>query len=86
MCGLQVELISWKSTKDISGDGGVIKTVKQAGEEWEKPSLRDEVMGEPSHSVLRCKQCSWVPDVQAVRLAEAAVWQLLGRPLCSEGL
>lgn len=40
-----MELISWKSVKDISGDGGVVKTVKQAGEGWEKPGKRDEVTG-----------------------------------------
>lgn len=38
-----VELISWKSVKDISGDGGVIKKVLAEGSGYEKPSGKDEV-------------------------------------------
>jgi len=34
----EVELLSWKSTKDITGDGGVIKTVQTEGSGWETPS------------------------------------------------
>ncbi|GLI70658.1 hypothetical protein VaNZ11_015595 [Volvox africanus] len=30
----EVELLSWRSTKDISGDGGVIKTIVQEGSGW----------------------------------------------------
>ncbi|KAK9862962.1 hypothetical protein WJX84_007718 [Apatococcus fuscideae] len=40
----EVELMSWKSIKDISGDKGVIKTVVQEGEDWQKPSEQDEVL------------------------------------------
>lgn len=39
--------MSWKSTKDISGDKGIIKTITQEGEDWQKPSDQDEVLGEP---------------------------------------
>jgi hypothetical protein len=46
----QVELLSWKSTKDILGDGGVIKTILQEGSGWDKPRDRDEVLG----------MCMWV--------------------------
>ena len=31
------------STKDLNGDGGVIKTVLQDGETWEQPKAEDEV-------------------------------------------
>ncbi|KAK9830747.1 hypothetical protein WJX74_005104 [Apatococcus lobatus] len=40
----EVELMSWKSIKDISGDKGVIKTITQEGEEWQKPADQDEVL------------------------------------------
>lgn len=39
----EVELISWKSVKDIAGDGGVIKTVVEESSEWKKPQDNDEV-------------------------------------------
>lgn len=39
----EVELLSWQSVKDISGDGGVIKTILQEGVDWSKPNGRDEV-------------------------------------------
>lgn len=32
--------------KDLSGDGGVIKTVVQEGKGWEHPKGKDEVIGE----------------------------------------
>ena len=39
-----VELLSWKSFRDITGDGGVIKTtVAGTGEGWKVPSERDIV-------------------------------------------
>ena len=39
-----VELLSWKSLKDVTGDGGVIKTtVAGTGEGWKAPSERDIV-------------------------------------------
>lgn len=52
-----MELISWKSVKDISGDGGVVKTVKQAGEGWEKPGKRDEVTGALTPFFQRAHRC-----------------------------
>ncbi|KAL4857094.1 Peptidyl-prolyl cis-trans isomerase [Chlorella vulgaris] len=39
----EVELIDWKSVKDILGDGGVIKTVVREGVGWSKPQPADEV-------------------------------------------
>jgi hypothetical protein len=41
-----VELLSWKSLRDLSGDGGVIKTIVEGGEGWQQPDDRDEVKGE----------------------------------------
>ena len=38
-----MELLSWQSTKDLNGDGGVITTVLQDGESWEQPKAEDEV-------------------------------------------
>ena len=46
---MQVELLSWKSIKDIAGDGGVIKTVETEGKGWEKPKDGDEALGECCH-------------------------------------
>lgn len=40
-----VELLSWKSVKDICGDGGLFKKVLVEGEKWEKPKDLDEVFG-----------------------------------------
>ncbi|KAL4420120.1 hypothetical protein ABPG77_000291 [Micractinium sp. CCAP 211/92] len=39
----EVELIDWKSVKDIAGDGGVIKTIVKEGSGWAKPQSQDEV-------------------------------------------
>lgn len=41
----QVELLSWKSIKDLAGDGGIIKTVQVEGSGWQKPSDKDEARG-----------------------------------------
>jgi len=38
-----MELVGWKSMKDIFGDGMVIKTVLADGDGWERPSERCEV-------------------------------------------
>ncbi|KAF8059684.1 FKBP65 [Scenedesmus sp. PABB004] len=40
----EVELLSWKSVKDLSGDGGVIKTVVSEGQGWQSPKDADEVV------------------------------------------
>jgi FK506-binding protein 4/5 len=39
----EVELLDWKSVKDISGDGGVIKTTINEGTGWDQPKDDDEV-------------------------------------------
>lgn len=39
----EVELVSWKSTKDILGNGGIIKSVATKGTGYKKPKDFDEV-------------------------------------------
>ena len=46
---LQVELLSWKSNKDLTGDGGIIKTTVREGNGWDHAKNKDEVVGEHSH-------------------------------------
>ena len=41
----EVELLSWKSTKDITDDGGVSKAILEEGKDWKKPGALDEVLG-----------------------------------------
>lgn len=40
----EVELLSWKSERDMLGDGGIIKTVLEAGTGWTHPKDADELM------------------------------------------
>ena len=54
LCAWQVELISWKSIKDIAGDGGVIKTIETEGQGWEKPSDKDEALGNMHMPLVDC--------------------------------
>lgn len=39
----EVELLSWKSMKDIMGDGGIMKTVVTEGKGWAMPNDEDDV-------------------------------------------
>lgn len=41
----EVELLSWKSIKDIIGDGSIMKTIVKEGEGWEQPKGKDEAKG-----------------------------------------
>jgi len=40
----EVELLTWRSVKDVEGDGGLIKTVVAEGEGWQTPGDADEVV------------------------------------------
>jgi len=40
-----VELLSWRSVKDLTGDGGVVKSITKEGDGFKKPKDRDEVLG-----------------------------------------
>ena len=71
MCSLaaQVELLGWRSVKDISGDGGVIKTTTKEGSDWQKPNDRDEVLGEyllACHAILLILRCACVWQLHAL--------------------
>jgi hypothetical protein len=47
-----VELLSWKSVKDICGDGSIIKKIVESGKGYKKPTPLDEVVGEAPASTL----------------------------------
>ena len=38
-----IELLSWRSSKDLMGDGGIIKTVVEEGDGWQNPGRDDEL-------------------------------------------
>ena len=72
----QVELLTWRSIKDLTSDGGVIKTVLEEGTGWNKPADKDEALGEPSHRLGAVCSNPWC--------TLSSGWALLGRlcPLC----
>ena len=49
---LEVELLSWQSNRDISGDGGVLRTIVKDSSGYETPGDRDEVLGESVRRVI----------------------------------
>lgn len=55
-----MELLSWRSIKDIAGDGGIIKTIETEGNGWQKPNDRDEALG--MHPPQQALPCSSGPD------------------------
>ena len=61
----QVELLSWKSIKDIVGDGGVIKTIETEGKGWEKPRDKDEALGGSSCFTAETLQAAAVDNRSA---------------------
>ena len=78
----EVELISWKSVKDISNDGGVIKTIVEESSEWKRPGDNDEVVLEYS---VRVKGAD--APVAASPAGEPATFDLAkGAPLGLKGL
>lgn len=40
-----IEMISWSSIRDLTGDGGIMKKIIQEGEGWATPTEVDEVLG-----------------------------------------
>lgn len=40
-----VEMISWRTIRDITGDGGIQKKIIKEGEGWATPRDGDEVLG-----------------------------------------
>jgi len=51
----EVELLSWKSKKDLTGDGGVVKTILAEGSGWQRPRPDDEVLG----TMWLCFSCAF---------------------------
>lgn len=41
----EIELISWNSIRDISGDGGILKKIIKEGQGWATPRDVDEALG-----------------------------------------
>ncbi len=66
-----MELLGWRSVKDISGDGGVIKTTTKEGSDWQKPSDRDEVLGEYLDTLLNLHSALYV----CMAIACAPLWK-----------
>lgn len=40
-----IELLSWRTIRDITGDGGILKKILKEGEGWATPRETDEVSG-----------------------------------------
>lgn len=59
----EVELLGWKSVKDITKDGGVIKTTVKEGIDYENPNDQDEVTGEASSCILLEQLCARPCDI-----------------------
>lgn len=64
----QVELLSWKSNKDLTGDGGIIKTITREGEGWDHAKNKDEVVGERSTRPNAFGACCGAPLLDVFRL------------------
>lgn len=48
-----IEMVSWNSVRDVSGDGGILKKIVREGEGWVTPRDADQVLGKfPSCLVL----------------------------------
>jgi FK506-binding protein 4/5 len=40
-----IEMLSWSTIRDITGDGGILKKITKEGEGWATPREADEVLG-----------------------------------------
>lgn len=63
-----VELLEWRSVRDVLGDGTVIKTVLKEGEGWQAPRPRDEVV-----YAIRAWNLASEADVLAAQGKDAAL-------------
>ncbi|KAF3645270.1 Peptidyl-prolyl cis-trans isomerase FKBP65 [Capsicum annuum] len=50
----EIELVSWNSIRDISGDGGISKKIIKEGEGWATPKDVDEVLGHLYPAMKKC--------------------------------
>ena len=48
----EVELLKWKSSKDIEGDGNVMKNITKQGSGYLRPKSMDEVTGSDDYQPL----------------------------------
>lgn len=53
-----IEMLSWNSIRDLTGDGGILKKITREGEGWTTPKNGDEVLG---NTVSDHYICIWVP-------------------------
>ncbi|KAJ0100485.1 hypothetical protein Patl1_21095 [Pistacia atlantica] len=47
-----IELLSWSTIRDITGDGGILKKIIKEGEGWATPRDNDEVFGNSNRDSL----------------------------------
>lgn len=40
-----IEMVSWNTIRDVTGDGGILKKIIEEGEGWDTPKEDDEVFG-----------------------------------------
>jgi len=40
-----IELLTWSTIRDLTGDGGIMKKLTREGEGWATPREADEVLG-----------------------------------------
>lgn len=41
----EIEMLSWITIRDLTGDGGILKKIIREGEGWETPRDADDVLG-----------------------------------------
>lgn len=49
----EIEMLSWITVRDLTGDGGIMKKILREGEGWETPRDADEVLGTKNGSFLQ---------------------------------
>ena len=50
-----IELLSWNTIRDLTGDGGIMKKIIREGEGWATPREADEVLGNNNN-----KKCFYI--------------------------
>lgn len=61
-----VEMLSWSSIRDLTGDGGILKKITKEGDGWATPRDGDQVLGNASNSTLKI-----VNDEEQIRMCLA---------------
>lgn len=52
-----IELLSWDTIRDLTGDGGILKKIMKEGEGWATPKDGDEVFG--NRVISNYFSCVW---------------------------